>query len=263
MSKAPLAGYGVLVTRAEHQAGELAAAVEQAGGSAVRFPVIEMQGRDEDVLLQECASLPDADIAVFASPNAVRFGRAAVTGGVRIAAIGPATEAALLDAGYPVDIPPGGGFDSEHLLAEAALRDVRGKTIRIVRGDRGRELLAATLRDRGARVDYVSVYRRLPARHSPEELSDLERLWRAGGIDCVTVMSVESLDNLLTVLPRYCLDALPDTPLVTQSARVIQTAADRIPAVQAVLAPGPLPADMLRALIACRSGNGNESEDPR
>lgn len=258
MSSGALAGFGVLVTRAEHQAGALAAAIENAGGSAIAFPVIEIQGRDADILSREAASLPLPDIAIFASPNAVLFGGAAVPGGVRIAAIGPATEAALLDAGYRVDIPPGSGFDSEHLLALPEFRDVRGKTIHIVRGDRGRELLATTLRDRGASVHYLSVYRRVPARHSAEELADLESLWRAGAIDCVTVMSVESLDNLLTALPRYCHDALAMAPLVTPSERVIQTAADRIPAVRAILAPGPLPADMLRALITCRAGNGNE-----
>ncbi|HEX2139995.1 MAG TPA: uroporphyrinogen-III synthase, partial [Woeseiaceae bacterium] len=137
------------------------------------------------------------------------------------------------------------------LLSQPDFRDVRGRTIRIVRGDRGRELLGNTLRERGAAVDYLSVYRRLPVRHSQAELDELERVWRRGGIDIITVMSVETLDNLLTALPPYCRAALPATPLVTPSKRVIQTAADQIPAVRATLAPGPLPADMLRALVAC------------
>ena len=87
------------------------------------------------------------------------------------------------------------------------------------------------------------------ARHTDEELRRLERLWRAGEVHVVTVMSVETLDNLLTSLPVYCREALAATPLVTPSNRVIQTAADRIPAVRAVLAPGPLPIDMLGAVI--------------
>jgi uroporphyrinogen-III synthase len=262
MAAEPLAGCGVLVTRAAHQAGGLAAAIEAAGGSAIRYPAIEIQGRDPEVLRKERDSLPDPDIVIFASPNAVEFGLdITAPGGARVAAIGPATESALRARGREVDIRPAAGFDSEHLLLEKELRDVRGKAVCIVRGDRGRELLASTLRDRGARVDYLSVYRRLPARHSQDEQDELERLWRSGMVDVVTVMSVETLDNLLTALPRWCRDALAGTPLVTPSRRVIQTAADTIPAVRATLARGPLPADMLSALIGCRSGNRNEPEN--
>lgn len=252
MPDQPLAGVGVLVTRATGQAGDLVAAIESAGGTAISFPTIEIQGREPEIVEREQAALPAADVVIFASPNAVEFGyAAAAVPGARLAAIGPATEAALRARGRGADILSPGGFDSEHLLAQPELRDVRGRTIRIVRGDRGRELLANALRKRGARVDYLSVYRRLPARHSDDELDALERQWRQGAVAMVTVMSVETLDNLLTALPLYCRDALPATPLVTPSKRVIQTAADQIPAVRATLAPGPLPADMLRALVAC------------
>jgi uroporphyrinogen-III synthase len=247
---APLAGRGVLVTRAAHQAGELAAAIEDAGGRALRFPVLEIHGRDPEILRADRASLPAPDIVVYASPNAVEHGfDPEADADALVAAIGPATAEALAARGRAVDIRPAAGYDSEHLLAEKALVDVRGKSIRIVRGDRGRELLATTLRERGARVDYFSVYRRVPARHTDEELAALERAWRAGQVHVVTVMSVESLDNLLTSLPAYCRDALPATPLVTPSERVIQTAAARIPAVRTLLAPGPLPVDVLSAVI--------------
>jgi uroporphyrinogen-III synthase len=256
MADKPLAGRGVLVTRAAGQAAGLAEAIQSAGGRAIRFPVIEIQGREPDIIEREQAGLPAPDVVCFASPNAVEFGFAAAAApGARLAAIGPATAAALEAHGRPADICSPAGFDSEALLEEPELKDVRGRVFRIVRGDRGRELLANTLRERGATVDYLSVYRRLPARHSQGELDELERLWRDGAVDIVTVMSVETLDNLLTALPGYCLDALPATRLVTPSKRVIQTAADQIPAVHAALAPGPLPADMLRALIACATGH--------
>jgi uroporphyrinogen-III synthase len=117
-------------------------------------------------------------------------------------------------------------------------------------------MLAEALRERGGTVDYLSVYRRLPARPSPAALADIERTWRSGGVDCVTIMSVETLEHLLSILPEYCRKALGFTPLVTPSRRVIQTAAEKIPAAQTTLAPGPQAADMLRALIACRDQAG-------
>jgi uroporphyrinogen-III synthase len=253
MKRAPLRGIGVLVTRPEDRARELTRAIRQAGGNVVSFPVLEIETRDRTILDEEQAALPAPDIAIFVSGNAVRFGLEYVPeGGARIAAIGPTTRSAIEAAGRTVDIYPNNGFDSEHLLRAAELLEVKGKVIRIIRADSGRELLATTLRARGARVDYLSAYRRLPSRHSDRELDELERAWRAGEIHYVTIMSVASFDSLWSVLPDYCRAALPATPLVTPSERVIQTASERIPGIQAILAPGPQAGDMVRAMITAR-----------
>jgi uroporphyrinogen-III synthase len=252
MTAQDLSGIGVLVTRPEGRAQELIDAVREAGGSVVEFPVLEIETRDETILDDEQAQLPVPDIAIFVSGNAVRFGLGYIPPGVRIAAIGPTTRAAIEAAGRTVDIYPASGFDSEHLLKEPELVQVRDKIVRIVRADSGRELLATTLRERGARVDYLSVYRRLPKRHSDAELEELERAWRAGEIHYVTVMSVATLESLWSLLPDYCRESLPATPLVTPSERVIQTASEKIPGIRAVLAPGPQAADMIRAMITAR-----------
>ena len=250
MTTGPLDGVGVLVTRPEGRAQELVQAIEDAGGSVVSFPVLDIETRDETILDDEQARLPAPDIAIFVSTNAVRFGlRYIPKSGVKIAAIGPTTRACIEAAGRTVDIYPASGFDSEHLLQEPDLMEVRGKSIRIVRADSGRELLATVLRERGARVDYLSAYRRLPKRHSDAELEELERVWRAGGIQFVTAMSVATLESLWSLLPDYCRHALPATPLVTPSERVIQTASDKIPGIRAVLAPGPQAGDLVRAMI--------------
>jgi uroporphyrinogen-III synthase len=262
MTALPLSGIGILVTRPPCQAKELIAAIEQAGGSVVSFPVIEIQSRDKAILEQEQALLPVPDIAIFISSNAVRFGLDFIpASGVQIAAIGPSTRASIEAAGRKVDIWPKDGFDSEHLLQEPALLHAGGKTIRIVRADSGRELLATTLRNRGARVDYLSAYRRLPKRVSDSELDELEQRWKAGDINYITVMSVASLDSFLSVVPVYCRDALPATPLVTPSSRVIQTASQKIPGIQAILAPGPQAGDIVRAIITALGHPKNESEN--
>ncbi|MEX2496088.1 MAG: uroporphyrinogen-III synthase [Woeseia sp.] len=250
MTGKPLAGRVILVTRPEAQSVELSRAIGEAGGSAYAFPVLDIQPRERSVLEQEQATLPPPDIAIFVSSNAVRYGLDFLPpDGLQIAAIGPATRAAIEAAGRTVDICPADGFDSEHLLQEPALLDPRGKTIRIVRADSGRELLGETLRQRGARVDYLSSYRRLPKRMSAAALEAFERRWLSGEIACFTAMSGESLDSFLSILPPGCHDRLPATPLVTPSRRVIQTAGQKIPGVQAILAPGPGAGDMVRAMI--------------
>jgi len=253
MSEAMLKGCGVLVTRPEHQADELAAAIEEAGGEAIRFPVVDIDPQDSADVNGCLEALPAADITIFISTNAVIYGLPYVDGNeTTIAAIGPSTKTAIESAGRQVDIFPAQGFDSEQLLTEAGLQDVAGKNIRIIRGDGGRELLAETLRERGATVDYLPVYRRLTRVYSPNLLTGLEHRWRDGQVNCVIAMSVDSLDRLLEILPAGCRRLLDKTPLVTPSTRVLQTASDRIPEAKVSLAESPKTDDMVRALIACR-----------
>lgn len=253
MSEALLEGFGVLVTRPEHQANNLSTAIEVAGGEAIRFPVIDIEPYDSVDVNRSLATLPAADITIFISTNAVIYGLPYANGDDSVvAAIGPGTRSAIESADRRVDIFPAQGFDSEHLLAEASLQDVAGKNIRIIRGDDGRELLADTLRERGATVDYLAVYRRMTRVYSQSLLTGLENRWRSGQVNCVVAMSVDSLNKLLEILPAGCRELLARTPLVTPSARVLQTASDRIPESKVALAESPGTDDMVRALIACR-----------
>ena len=251
MTEGQLRGVAVLVTRPATQAGELVQAIEAAGGSTVLFPVIRIEACNAEVIREEMQRLPDPDIVIFISRNAVEYGLAYhARGSARIAAIGPATRNAIERAGYVVDIAAVEGFDSEQLLATKELHDVAGKTIRIVRGSAGRDLLADELAARGARVDYLPVYERSPATHSAAEIAQLLDTWQAGGVRIVTMMSVESFDNLWSILPVEGRQLLQCTPLVTPSRRVIQAVNDKIPGSSATLAAGPQAADMLRALVA-------------
>lgn len=251
MSDIDLAGTRVLVTRPEHQAEPLIAAIRAANGIAVAFPVIEIAPRDRHDVQADVDGLPQPDITVFVSANAVAHGLE-FAGTARLAAVGPATAAAIKAAGRDVDIRPAQGFDSESLLEEPAMKDVAGKAVRIVRGAGGRELLGDTLRSRGASVDYLEVYaRRIP--DLPESRVDaLARDIAGGKIDVVTVMSVQSLDNLLELLPRGIETALAETPLVTPATRVIKEAMNRLPGCPATLAAGPGADEMVRAIAMPR-----------
>lgn len=251
MKPAGLAGAGVLVTRPEHQAAGLAGAIADAGGRVVAFPVMDIVARTGAAAATRLAALPAADIVIFVSANAVEHGLGAARGAARLAAIGDATAAALENAGCEVDIRPDTGFDSEALLASPALTEVRDKCVWIVRGAGGRELLADTLRSRGAEVHYVEAYQRRRHRPTPAELDAVTAGFAAGEIDFVIAMSVQSLDYLLDLLPAACRQALPRSRLVTPSARVIKTAQQALPDMRSRLAASPHADDLVAAMLAC------------
>lgn len=252
MTEGPLTGIGVLVTRPRTQSIDLTDAIEQQGGQAFCLPVIEIVPRDPLAIRDDAAAQASPDIVIFISRNAVEHG-IRHTDGALIAVIGPATADAVTAAGRVVDIQPQNGYDSEHLLAETSLQDVAGKHIRIIRGSQGRELLAEELRARGATVDYLSVYERRLPDVDPDTLAELERRWRQGHINVITVMSVQSLANLGRILPNWCAAQIASTPLVTPSGRVLKETLDRYPASRPALAAGPGADDMVQAIIALHS----------
>ncbi len=231
---AALAGRGILVTRPAHQAAALAEAIRAAGGEAVVFPALAI----EVVPLDETAArdLAAADIAIFVSPNAVRFGMAALGGlpaGMRVFAVGPGSARALAEAGVG-DVAVPAGQDSEALLAMPQLADVAGRRIVIVRGVGGRPLLADTLAARGADVRYLECYRRCRPR---ADAAPLLARWRAGGIDAVTVASAETLANLGAMLGQSGAPLLAATPLFVPHEK-IAAAAREAGIVRAIPTPG-------------------------
>jgi uroporphyrinogen-III synthase len=253
MADGDLAGIGVLVTRPADQAAQFIAAIEAAGGTAIHFPAIEIVPRGSGDVASDASAMPVPDITLFVSVNAVRFGIEHAGDG-EIGAVGPATAAAVEAAGRRVDIRPASGFDSESLLKEPSLQTVEGRTVRIVRGNSGRELLASTLRERGATVDYLEVYRRRVPAVERESLADLEHRWRRGEIDVVTILSVATLQNLVSLLSQPCLDALRTSVLVTPAARVVKEAHNRFPGIRTRLADGPQAVHMVRAIAEHAAG---------
>lgn len=251
MTGLPLDGVGVLVTRPQHQADDLVTAIEAAGGRACRFPVFDVVPRDPVEVKRAIGSIGPSDIIIFVSANAVRFGLGIIGHPQpRVAAIGPATAAALEQAGVTVDIRPAAGFTSEHLLSEPAFNELSGQAVTIVRGERGRELLAETLRCRGAEVRYLSVYSTRPHSFTAAETAEVVDALRSRRITAVVVMSVATFDHLEQALPPDCLDALAGTLLVAPGGRVIQTLAERLPGATCIESPGPGADDLTGALIA-------------
>lgn len=232
-----LGGRKVLVTRPSDQASALVREIEKANGVAVVFPALEVEGLSEQEIATVTRDLLPADIQLFVSPNAVRYGLASCNSGL-LGAIGPGTANAIRDEGLQVGIVPNGGYNSEHLLDTPELTDVAGKSIRIVRGQSGRELLGSTLTHRGANVDYVQVYTRRAPSYTDSEVQRLLTDLSSGDYAAWTIMSAETLDNLLMILGETGTLALRELPLVSPASRVIIEAEERLPGILAVESDG-------------------------
>jgi len=214
-----LKGIRILVTRPAHQAEHLCRLIEAQGGQAIRLPTIEIvEVADQNPLLACRAQLEALDFAIFISANAVEkalpvlLAQRSLPASLQIIAVGRRTAEVLsqwpLTAHCPA--PP---FNSEQVLAMPQLQEILGKQIVIFRGEGGRELLAETLQQRGAIVNYVNVYRRIQPRRRPLESDQ---------IDMIVVTSGDGLQNLLTMFEgqkwvRY-------TPLVVMSQRIREQA---------------------------------------
>jgi uroporphyrinogen-III synthase len=227
---APLAGTGVVVTRPAHQAKPLMDLIAAAGGRPIAFPTIEIADTADAAALDRILDrLGDYDLAVFISPNAVRQALQRLdTRGTRwpatlkLAAVGAGTARELESRGHRVDIAPQENFRSESLLTAPALQHMTGKQVVIFRGVGGRTLLADTLRERGATVNYAECYRRLrPA----IDATELIARWNRNEIDIITSTSSEGLRNLCDMLAPIR-DRVLATPVVVigeRQAEVCQT----------------------------------------
>ncbi|MEX2469926.1 MAG: uroporphyrinogen-III synthase [Pseudohongiellaceae bacterium] len=227
----PLHGLRVLITRPTQQQAVLCQAITRLGGVPVSLPLIAISPREEDaaqkILRSQVQALDNYRLLIFVSTNAARFGAELIDEywpqfpvGVEVMAIGPTTAAELRQR---LDCPvthAESGMDSEAILDLPQLQRVAGERIAIFRGQGGRELLAATLRERGARVDYIEVYTRHPAPQDPGRLGEL---LQDPGLDVVTVTSAEALPHLLTLAGEHR-ERLGLLPLVVPSARVADLA---------------------------------------
>ena len=223
MADHPLKGSTIAVTRPREQAAQLVNRIEDAGGISFLFPLLEIGPVNDGALNEQVARLAHFDMAIFVSPNAVRFGMAAIREAdrlpahLKIATVGQGSAKALREAGVTDIIAPAVRFDSEGLLELPELQDVTGRSVMIFRGDGGRELLGDTLRARGATVEYATCYRRSNVRQDPQALLGAKP-------DAITVTSSEALSYLRQMLDGDTWKALREIPVFVPHQRIAELA---------------------------------------
>lgn len=229
MNESALAGMGVLITRPREQNAALGELIKEHGGRPFAVSAYNISAtRDVKGLASIAKNMSSYDFIFFISAAAVTWGTALLalkgeTGSPHTlwGAVGASTAHAMREAGLPVNIVPADGYDSENLLRAPQLAAVSNKNVLIVRGDGGRELLAQTLRERGANVVYAQVYRRDCPRESLETaLSAQDR----AQIEAAVVTSNEGLRNIHTMAGAQLQSWLCGLRLVVMSERAVALA---------------------------------------
>lgn len=198
-----LAGARVLVTRAAHQAQAFAALLRAAGAEPIFAPMIAMGPPDDTAALHAAATHLDSYAwAVFTSRNAVETFVAALdeTGrdasafaGVRVAAIGPKTSAALADHDIGVTLVPR-TFVNEAVATELLAHTQAGDRILIVCAQEARDVLPATLREHARRVDVIAGY-------ATRSVADTDAARKAADADIITFTSASTVHGFCASVP--------------------------------------------------------------
>ncbi len=223
---ARLKGINVVVTRPAHQAEALCERLAAEGAGVIRFPVLEItEPKDKNAFYAIIDNLADFDLGIFISPNAVNralpqiLSRGGFPQHLLIAAVGRGSTRALDKFDKTADIFPESAFNSEALLALPELQAVRSKKIVIFKGEGGRELLANTLKDRGAEVVNAECYRRI----KPQiDVSPLLKHWQQDEVHLIIVTSNDGLQNLHDMVGSQGYSYLRQTPLVVISERMCE-----------------------------------------
>jgi uroporphyrinogen III methyltransferase/synthase len=191
----PLSGLTVAVTRARAQASGLATRLRDLGAGVVEAPAIRIEATEGPP-----PELERYDLVCLTSPNGVsllfeRLARAGLDAralhAARVAAIGPGTAGALRDHGVIADVVP------ERFVAEGlvdALADVPVDRALVARAAEARDVLVDALRERGAEVDVVALYKTVA---EPLSQSQIDAIGRA---DYVTFTSSSTVRFLFEAL---------------------------------------------------------------
>jgi len=141
------------------------------------------------------------DWIVFTSPNGVssffeyffkKFEDLREIGGVRIAAVGPATAARLKELHLQVDLMPAEYVATRIADALAAFESIENLRILLPRAEVANAELPKLLEDKGAIVDVIACYQTVPETEDP---SGAAARMLADGADWITFASASTVES--------------------------------------------------------------------
>lgn len=202
----PLSGKRIVVTRTRKQAGALSSKLRELGADVIEIPTIRIEPpKDEREFAELVAYAHTYDWLVFTSPNGAEafferffkmYDDAREIGGVRIAAIGPATAAKVREYRLHVDLQP------EEYVAESVVEafkkdgSVENLKILLARAEQARDVIPNALTKLGAIVDIGVAYRTVP---ETEDVSGGQARFREEGADMVTFTSSSTAEHFMAL----------------------------------------------------------------
>ncbi|MFN2636559.1 MAG: uroporphyrinogen-III C-methyltransferase [Gemmatimonadaceae bacterium] len=226
----PLFGRRIVVTRAAQQANTLSDKLRELGADVIEMPSTQIARLDLSPLRDAMGSLEDFDWLIFTSQNAVSIFWEQLLGGGRdarslagrkVAAVGPSTAGGLLEHGIAVDVIPA-RFVAEGLLDAMRSRDdVSGSRVLYVTAEGAREVLPEGLRQLGAHVTIIQVYRSVADGEGAEKLA---RKIEAGKVDLVTFTSASSVRGFVDVVGEEVALRVPAASIGPQTSQALRDA---------------------------------------
>ncbi len=219
----PLFGRRIVVTRARAQASQLVHRLTTLGAEVLQIPCIRTAPPgDLNPLKEAILGLHEYDWLVFTSANGVQcffeyfdkgFQDARDIGGVRIAAVGPGTAAALRERRLAVNVMPKQSTGAEVAKAMAADGAVENLRVCLLRAETANPDLPQLLEEKGAIVDDIAVYRTVA--ESTDRTSDSDSLVEKGA-DWITFTSGSTVEHFHARfdLPRL-MQQFPDLKLAS------------------------------------------------
>ncbi|MCU0784831.1 MAG: uroporphyrinogen-III C-methyltransferase, partial [Verrucomicrobia bacterium] len=164
-----LFGQRVVVTRTRDQASEFTHRLTELGAEVLEIPTIKIAPPTRlDLIADALLELNSYDWLVFTSPNGVTaffeiffkaFKDMRDIGGVRIAAVGPATAAKLRELHLQVDLTPEEALGIKVAAAFKKFETIENLKICLLRAEVANPDLPQALEALGAIVDDIAVYR--------------------------------------------------------------------------------------------------------
>ncbi|HPM70191.1 MAG TPA: uroporphyrinogen-III C-methyltransferase, partial [Smithellaceae bacterium] len=204
----PLFGLGVVITRPERQADDLARLLLEQGANPISFPTIAIEPPDDwGELDKALKQLESYHWLIFTSANGVRFFFERLRQkekdirdlkGRKICCIGPATARQIEEKDIKVDMVPD-EFIAEGILKSFSALDVRGKRFLLPRAAKARDILPEGLKKMGAMVDVVKTYRTVNSGRKKEEFMTL---LEARAVDVITFTSSSTVEKFVEIMGK-------------------------------------------------------------
>jgi uroporphyrinogen III methyltransferase/synthase len=230
----PLFGRRVVVTRRSEQAGGFAQRLTELGADVLEVPTIKItQPKETDAIVDALLGLNSYDWLVFTSVNGVtaffdiffrRFQDLRDIGGVRIAAVGPATAAKLRELHLQVDLTPDEFVGKKIAAAFAKFQTIENLKICLLRAEVADPDLPRALEELGAIVDDIAIYKTVAETEDP---AGAGATLLESGADWVTFTSGSTVEHFHTRfdLPKL-LKKFPQTKLASigpETSKAIRT----------------------------------------